>query len=169
MIGYTVTVFIFVYAFVMLLSSRYFYLLELRNHSRKKLRSLELNLEELDFSFEQMVYFVSLPSNLPIIKQAKQKDITIKIDYSSLVFPTVSGINIIIKTDTDNMTLAYLPIKDFRLPKLDQLLAKRKLNEKSYIKISTYKLIHKKTLQLIAEDVYNQLQVGRNNISSSKM
>jgi hypothetical protein len=103
---------------------------------------------------------ISLPSNLPIIKNVKPEELTIELDYTSLIFPQLSGIKIYIKTNKEKMVLAYLPTKDFRLPTLDQMLEQGKINEGDYLKISTYKLIHQTTLKEITGEVYKQLQIG---------
>ncbi|MGF7047894.1 hypothetical protein J2T13_002400 [Paenibacillus sp. DS2015] len=74
-----------------------------------------------------------------------------------------------IRTDTDNLILAYLPIKDFRLPKLDQILEKGKIDETDYLKASTYKLMHQTTLKEISDEVYKQMQVGRRGKVASQL
>ncbi|WP_442597123.1 hypothetical protein [Neobacillus sp. D3-1R] len=142
---------------VLLLSNRYFYFLELKAFTNRVSRTLGLDVLQLDYSFEQMVYFISLPSNIPVIKKAKQEDILIKCVYTSLFFPRLSGIKILIKSNEENRVVAYLPIKDFRLPTLDRIQEEGKINESSYLKISTYKLSHSTTLKEISEEVFKQI------------
>lgn len=163
MTGFMIFLIIFIFIATILLTGRYFYFWELKSFTKKITRLLGLNILNLDFSFEQMVYFISLPSNLPIIKNAKKEDIEIEFDYASLFFPMLAGIKIVIKTDPEKRILAYLTIKDFRLPTLDQLQENGKIDEAAYLKISTYKLIHPSTLKEISDEVYKQLTLGRKN------
>lgn len=161
MIGFISMIIIVVFLAIILFSSRYFYIMELRAFSKKAMKYLQLDIINLEFSFGQMVYFISLPSNLPHIKNANKDDIVVELQYSSLFFPEVSGIKVLVKGAVKTEVLAYLPISDFRLPSLDRLLEQEKINEQEYIKMSTYKLIHPATLREIAEESYKQIQEGR--------
>lgn len=161
MTGFSATIAIVVFCVLILISNRFFYYVEMKTVAVRITKSLGLNIVDLDYSFEQIVYFVSLPSNIPDIKNAKQEDLVIKLDYRSLFFPRLVGIKIYIKTDQENIMISYLPIKDFRLPVLDQILEQGVINEDDYLKISAYKLIHQRTLQEIAEETYNQIRLGR--------
>lgn len=161
MTEFSVTIAIVVFSVLILISNRFFYFLEVKTVAVRITKSLGLNIVDLDYSFEQIVYFVSLPSNIPDIKNAKQEDLVIKLDYKSLFFPRLVGIKIYIRTDKEDIIISYLPIKDFRFPVLDQILEQGKINEDDYLKISTYKLIHQRTLQEIAEEAYNQIRLGR--------
>jgi hypothetical protein len=158
---FSVIAVVFIFLATILLSSRFFYVMELKSYAKKLKQSLGVSVIELDYSFDQMVYFVSLPSNSPIIKNAKREDISIEYDYTSFFFPKLSGISIYIHNKREKEMLAYLSIKDFRLPKLDQMLEGGKLSEKEYLKVSMYKLIHENTMKEISEEVYKQIQVGR--------
>jgi hypothetical protein len=159
MTGFSVIIIFFIS--IIFLSSRFFYSMELKSVTRGLTQSQGFHILELDYSFEQIVYFVSLPSNIQEIKDAKQSDLMIKLDYKSLLFPRLSGIKIVIKNETENIILAYLHVKDFRLPALDQILEQGKIDEREYLKISTYKLMHPTTLKEISDEVYMQMQVGR--------
>jgi hypothetical protein len=154
------TVFIFVgFIFV---TGPFFYRMELKSISKKVKKSLGVDILQLHCSLEQMVYFVSLPSNLPILQNAKREDLLLKCEYTSIFFPQLAGVEISIQNGKEKLLLAYLPIKNFRLPRLDRLLEEGKINETNYLKISTYKLIHPSTMKEIKEDVYKQLEIGRN-------
>lgn len=161
MTGFSATIAIVVFSVLILISNRLFYYIEMKTVAVRITKSIGLNIVDLDYSFEQIVYFVSLPSNIPNIKNAKQENLVIKLDYRSLFFPRLVGIKIYIRTEQEDIIISYLPIKDFRLPALDQILEQGKINEADYLKISTYKLIHQRTLQEIAEEVYNQIRLGR--------
>ncbi|MEK4513366.1 hypothetical protein EJP82_08855 [Paenibacillus anaericanus] len=162
MTGFSVIVVVLIFASIIILSSRFFYSMELQAVTRRLTKSHGFQILKLDYSFEQIVYFVSLPTNIPTIRNAKQEDVVIKLDYRDLLFPRLLGIKIYIKTDMKHIILAYLPIKDFRLPALDQILEQGKIDGQDYLKISTYKLMHKTTLEQISDEVYKQIQVGRN-------
>ena len=152
---------IIIFIVIVLSTSRIFYLMELKNFTRKMTRKLGLDILDLSYSFDQMVYVVALPSSIEKIKNANKKDILIDCEYTSYFSPELLGIKIHIKSDTGNQTIAYLPIKSFRLPKLDKLLGQGKINDAGYLKISTYKLIHKTTLNEISEEIYKQLIYNR--------
>jgi hypothetical protein len=158
MTGWSVSMIVVVFIATLLLSSKFFYILGLKSFTKRLAMRNDLNILELSYSFEQMVYFIPLPSNLPIIKNATKEDISIDCDYTSLLFPRLSGIKIYIQGETESLILAYLPIKDFRLPTLDQMLEQGKIDGHSYLKISTYKLIHPNTLKEISDEVFKQIQ-----------
>lgn len=146
---------------IILGTSRYLYLLELKKFTRNREKKLGLDVLELAYSFDQMVYVVSLPSSNKLFWDAKEEDISIDCEYTSYFFPKLLGIKVSINIAQAKEMIAYLPTKDFRLPKLDQLQAQGILNEKDYMKISTYKLIHESTLKEISEEVYKQLLNAR--------
>jgi hypothetical protein len=164
MTGLTVICMLVIFVAVMVLSSRFFYNLELKSYTKKISKVLQLDILELSYSFDQMVYFISLPSNLAIISNARKEDVYIKCEYTSFYLPELVGIRIYIQSQQEDLLLAYLPIKDFRLPKLDSLLEQGSINEAEYLKISMNKLIHPATLTEITEEVYKQLQVGKSEM-----
>jgi hypothetical protein len=160
MMGFSVSLTVVIFIATIVLSSRFFYKVEVKAFTTNALKGLSLKTVELDFSFEQMVYFISLPSNLPVIKLAKKEDLFLELEYSSLFFPVLTGVKIYIQTNNDYAIVSYLPIKNFRLPKLDQLFESGKINQTDYLKISSTKLIHPSTLNQIKDEVYKQLQLG---------
>lgn len=153
---------VLLFVFILVASGRYFYCLELRWAARRLARKLGLDILNLAYSFEQIVYFVSLPSNIPNIRLASPENLVIKLDYRSLFFPRLFGLKMYLQTDKERIVLAYLPIKDFRLPALDKLQEEGKIKESDYLKMSTCKMIHPTTLKEISDEVFKQLQVGRN-------
>ncbi|MEQ6378441.1 hypothetical protein RZN25_16640, partial [Bacillaceae bacterium S4-13-56] len=150
-----------VYCSLLVFSSRYFYILDIKFFGKKIMKALQLNVLELNYSFEQMVYFYSLPSSIPVLKYADKNDISIGFDYDSLLFRHLKGIKIYVSHGNEKVVLAYLSANDFRLPSLDLLLEEGKLDEDSYLKISIFKLIHPNTLEEITDEVFKQVQVGR--------
>ncbi|KAA0546077.1 hypothetical protein FZW96_17330 [Bacillus sp. BGMRC 2118] len=161
MIGFYSMLIFVAFFLVILLTSRFFYIMELHAFSKRIEKVLNVDILELEFSFGQMVYFVSLPSNLPHIKNAKKEDVVIELEYGSYFFPEIRGIKVLVKDEYVTEVLAYLPITDFRLPSLDRLLTEEKINEDEYLKISMCKLMHPETVKEIAEETYKQIQVGR--------
>ncbi|WP_085506555.1 hypothetical protein [Thalassobacillus devorans] len=146
---------------VILFSSRHFYYSELKQFAKRIETRHGINLAGLNFSFEQMVYFISLPSNIPLLKKAGQEDVVIRFDYGSLLCPRVSGIEVVVETGNEHMSLAYLPIKDFRLPTLDKMFEEGKIDEKAYLKLSAAKLMEAETIKEIKEEVYQQIRRNR--------
>lgn len=161
MTGFTAFIVVFLYILIVIGTGRYFYCLELRAASRRLTRKLGLDILKQDYSFEQIVYFISLPSNMPAVRHAGRDNLIIKLDYRSLFFPRLSGLKIYIQAGHERIAVAYLRIKDFRLPALDQILEQGRINESDYLKMSTCKLIHPVTLNEISDEVYRQIQLGR--------
>ncbi|MBT2692485.1 hypothetical protein [Bacillus sp. ISL-55] len=143
------------------LTSRPLYNLSQRHYSNRVTAHYGFKVSELHYSYDQMIYFISMPTTLPYIKNALKEDLIIEQDYSSYFFPILKGIKISLKQNGENMYLAYLPIGNFRLPHLDKLQQEGTIDEQTYLRISTSKLLDPSTLQEVREEVYKQLQVGR--------
>ncbi|MFT9599301.1 hypothetical protein [Mesobacillus sp.] len=143
------------------LTSRPLYNLSQKHYSNRVTVHYGFKVSELHYSYDQMIYFISLPTTLPYIKNALKEDLVIEQDYSSYFFPVLKGIKISLKQNGENMYLAYLPIGNFRLPHLDKLQQEGTIDEQTYLKISTSKLLDPGTLHEVREEVYKQLQVGR--------
>jgi hypothetical protein len=143
------------------LTSRPLYNLSQKHYSNRVTAHYGFKVSELHYSYDQMIYFISMPTTLPYIKNALKEDLVIEQDYSSYFFPVLKGIKISLKQNGENMYLAYLPIGNFRLPHLDKLQQEGTIDEQTYLRISTSKLLDPSTLQEVREEVYKQLQVGR--------
>lgn len=150
-----------VFFMVSALTSRPLYNLSQKHYSNRVTAHYGFKVSELHYSYDQMIYFISMPTNLPYIKNALKEDLVIEQDYSSYFFPVLKGIKISLKQNGENMYLAYLPIGNFRLPHLDKLQHEGTIDEQTYLRISTSKLLDPGTLQEVREEVYKQLQVGR--------
>ncbi|MGV2938919.1 hypothetical protein AB5I83_04960 [Mesobacillus sp. LC4] len=143
------------------LTSRPMYILSQKYYSKRVTNHYGFRVSDLHYSYDQMVYFISLPTTLPYIRDALKEDLIIEQDYSSYFFPLLKGIKISLKQNGEKLFLAYLPIGNFRLPHLDKLQQEGTIDEQTYLRISTTKLLHRDTLQEVREEVYKQLQVGR--------
>jgi hypothetical protein len=143
------------------LTSRPLYNLSQKHYSKRVTAYYGFQVSELHYSYDQMIYFISMPTTLPYIKNALKEDLIIEQDYSSYFFPVLKGIKISLKQHGENMYLAYLPIGNFRLPHLDKLQQEGTIDEQTYLRISTSKLLDPGTLKEVREEVYKQLQVGR--------
>lgn len=143
------------------LTSRSLYNLSQKHYSKRVTAYYGFKVSELHYSYDQMIYFISMPTTLPYIKNALKEDLVIEQDYSSYFFPVLKGIKISLNQHGENMYLAYLPIGNFRLPHLDKLQQEGTIDEQTYLRISTSKLLDPGTLQEVREEVYKQLQVGR--------
>jgi hypothetical protein len=143
------------------LTSRPLYNLSQKLYANRVTVQYGFRVSELHYSYDQMIYFISMPTTLPYIKNALKEDLIIEQDYTSYFFPVLKGIKISLKQNEDNLYLAYLPIGNFRLPHLDKLQQEGTIDEQTYLRISTSKLLDPGTLQEVREEVYKQLQVGR--------
>ncbi|WP_226676330.1 hypothetical protein [Mesobacillus jeotgali] len=150
-----------VFFMVSALTSRPLYNLSQKHYSNRVTAHYGFKVSDLHYSYDQMIYFISMPTTLPYIKNALKEDLVIEQDYSSYFFPVLKGIKISLKQNSENMYLAYLPIGNFRLPHLDKLQHEGTIDEQTYLRISTSKLLDPGTLQEVREEVYKQLQVGR--------
>lgn len=143
------------------LTSRPLYNFSMKKYTRRVTTKFGFRVSDLHYSYDQMIYFISLPTTLPYVKSAVKEDLIIEQDYSSFFYPVLKGIKIYLKYNGHKLYLAYLPIGNFRLPQLDKLQQDGGIDEQTYLKISTSKLLHPKTLTEVREEVYKQLQVGR--------
>ncbi|WP_078555700.1 hypothetical protein [Bacillus alkalicellulosilyticus] len=146
--------------FILWITSKPFYYLSLRLHMKRVSRKLNFRYKDLHHSFEQMVYFINLPSHLPEVIDAKKEDIELKIDIRGLFYPEVNGIKVFLTNKNKSLFIAYIPVEDFRMPLLDKLEKEKKINEEDYRKIGTFKLLHPKTLLEMKEDIFKNLQSG---------
>lgn len=156
---------ILIFITVLIISGRFFYLLEVRAVAKKLLKTFKLDVLNLNYSFEQMVFLNSLPSNIPILSKSKKGDVIIKYDYNLLAFNQLKGIKVYIEYEHESLLLGYLNIKDFRFPTLDLLLKNGDINEELYQKVAIYKLIHPSTLDEITTEVFKQIHLGRYEVS----
>lgn len=143
------------------LTSRPFYDFSMKKYTKRVTSKFGFKVSDLHYSYDQMIYFISLPTTLPYVKSADKEDLIIEQDYSSFFYPVLKGIKIFLKFNGQKLYLAYLPIGNFRLPHLDKLQQEGSIDEETYLKISTSKLLHPKTLTEVREEVYKQLQFGR--------
>lgn len=143
------------------LTSRPFYDFSMKKYTKRVTSKFGFKVSDLHYSYDQMIYFISLPTTLPYVKAADKDDLLIEQDYSSFFYPVLKGIKISLKSNGQKLYLAYLPIGNFRLPHLDKLQQEGGIDEQTYLKISTSKLLHPKTLTEVREEVYKQLQIGR--------
>ncbi|KIL43579.1 hypothetical protein KP77_32850 [Jeotgalibacillus alimentarius] len=149
---------VIVFTTVFLVTTRPLYIRSLKVKAVKIADRLGLSLHKLVYSYEQMVFFTALPSHLPQLKQAKKEDICLKLDYHSMFFPRLKGVKVIITKGKYPYNLAYLPIKDFRLPSLDRLSSESHLSGKEYLIISSYLASHPDTLDEIRDEVFRKMQ-----------
>jgi hypothetical protein len=138
------------------------YKLILKHSSSKKLLRLGYKLEDVKFSFDRMVYTVSLPTNQPDIMRANKEQFLASEEFGSMIYPQLSGIRVLLNAGHGNAQLiAYLPIEQFRLPLLDQLLLDGKIKAEVYRQICACILILPSTKQEMIGEVYKQIHNKR--------
>lgn len=125
-----------------------------------KLKPLNQKLDELYYSFEQVVYFYNQTTHVQAIKEMERNHIHLRYEYHPFIFTELTGIYIELKSD-ETITLAYLPIEQFMLPYLDQKMQERVLDFHCSKRISIAKLFHPNTKEKLIDEVYNQITVGR--------
>ncbi|QMV41228.1 hypothetical protein [Cohnella cholangitidis] len=145
-----------------LLFNRKNYSLALRLFASRKLMRLGYKLEDVKFSFDRMVYTVSLPTNQPDIMRANKENFAIVEEFGSWIYPQLNGIRVVLNPGQGNAQLiAYLPIEQFRLPLLDQLLLDGKIKAEVYRRICACILILPSTKDEMIGEVYKQIHNKR--------
>lgn len=144
-----------------LLSSRPCYLFILRYIAKREAGALHVSLKDVSFSFDQMVYFIALPTTIPEVRDAMKQELIVKPYYESYFFPDVNGIQVSVKSGQKLVPITYLPINDFSLPILDRHLEAHTIDERTNRIIRAHVIVHERTLQAIRDEVYNHLHEDR--------
>lgn len=143
------------------LSSRPCYLFILRHIAKREAEALNVSLQDVSFSLDQMVYFIALPTTIPEVRDVRKDELIIEPYYESHFFPDVNGIQVSVKSGQEVMPITYLPIDDFSLPILDRYLETRTINERTNRIIRAHVITHERTLQAIRDEVYHHLHEDR--------
>ena len=152
---------LFTIPFILLwLTSRKAYQYSMTIFATIKLKALNQSLDQLYYSFEQVVYFYNQTTHVNAIKQMQREEIHLRYEYHPFIFTELTGIYIELKQE-DTLTLAYLPLDQFMLPYLDQKMQENALDYQSSKRISIAKLFHPDTKEKLIDEVYNQITVGR--------
>lgn len=144
-----------------LLTSRPCYLFVLSHIAKREAAILHVSLKDVSFSFDQMVYFIALPTTIPEVRDARKDELIIEPYYESYFFPDVNGIQVSVKSGQEVIPLTYLPIDDFSLPILDRYLEARTIDERANRIIRAHVIVHDRTLQAIRDEVYHHLREDR--------
>lgn len=149
-----------------LVSSRPIYKLTMTLYARRILAPLELSIEQLKYSYEELTYYVNIPTNNPVILQSKKEDLMFRMEFSSMLFPTVEGIHIDLRTGPNQrMMIAYLPVDRYCIPLLRIFLLRNQMSKAVYNRIVACKLLQKQTAEEILEEVHQQLRRANRYIS----
>ncbi|PXW93160.1 hypothetical protein DES38_101246 [Streptohalobacillus salinus] len=146
---------------VLWLSSRPFYKLAVKLIAKYHLKKLNQSLIQLHYSFEQLVYFHSLPTHIEAISTADKEAIKLRFEYHPFLFTQLTGIYVDICRKNEKVTLCYLPIDQFMLPYLDQQMQQQTLDYRTSKAISIAKLLHSDTKEKLIDEVHAQIQYGR--------
>lgn len=146
---------------IIMFTAKYFYLLHVHMVTNRTLRKHKVVLSELHYSFEQIVYFHTLPSQIEAINKANRSQFSLKYDYDEFIFIKLNGIYIEIETDHEPIIIAYLPMENFMLPFLDEKINEGSIDHPLSKKVSLAKAIHPDTSKEMINEVYNQVQHGR--------
>ncbi|KDN57878.1 MAG: hypothetical protein LPJ96_11685 [Exiguobacterium sp.] len=158
---FSVMVMAVVFVGTLLFTSRPCYRLILRSIAKREAARLNVSLQDVSFSFDQMVYFIALPTTIPTARDASIDELVIEPYYESYFFPEVNGVQVSIRTGHETIPVAYLPLHDFSLPLLDRYLETRIIDERTNRIIRAHMILHERTAQAIREEVYQQLHEDR--------
>lgn len=144
-----------------LLSSRPCYLFILHHIAKREAAALHISLKDASFSFDQMVYFIALPTTVPEVRDAMKEELIVTPYYESYFFPDVNGIQVSVKSGQEVIPITYLPIDDFSLPILDRHLEARTIDVRTNRIIRAHMIVHNRTLEAIRDEVYHHLHEVR--------
>ncbi|GAB6100604.1 hypothetical protein JCM16358_24830 [Halanaerocella petrolearia] len=124
----------------------------------RKLKELDLSVEDLDFSFEQIDYLVATPS---INYQLDLDSIYIKQIKDTVFGPKINALQVAIKLGSDQeKRLAIVNLDKFPVPILDMLFYNKKINQHEYNMLTSYLFSHPKTHELIVKEVKTRIKQG---------
>ncbi|WP_146035904.1 hypothetical protein [Salipaludibacillus keqinensis] len=141
-----------------ILCSKAFYELLIKWRSERKLTKLKKQIDDIHYSFEELIYFVSLPNQNPDICNVNIDKFHAKPVYRSFIFPVNEGLMVSVNHHKENINIAFMALDSFRIPFLEKLHHQYKLNEKEYEDMRSYVLIHPRTRKSFIEEVYRQIR-----------
>ena len=144
-----------------LFTSRPCYRFVTGNLARRHAAALGVSLKDVSFSFDQMVYFIALPTTIPEVRDAIKDELVVEPYYESYFFPDVNGVQVSVKSENAVVPIAYLPIDDFSLPVLDRYLETKTIDERVKRTIRAHMIVHERTLEAIRDEVYHHLHKDR--------
>jgi hypothetical protein len=149
---------IVVFFLISFLISRPLHFIGLKYKTNKILQRLHLNLSDLYYSLDSLVYFIQIPCHNPQIKTTKLENLYIKKEYTSLIYPTVIGLKVYLtQTSGEDQLVAYFPIKKMGFPQLTEFILNDELKPEEAEIINTYKAIHPQTMNEIIAEVHGKI------------
>lgn len=133
------------------LSNRYLYILSV------KVKTLFLDkeyFEKLEFSFEEPVFLISLPTNDYKLYTSLPKDFRILYDFKNFLFPELVGIKVFYKNKSEKKMVFYI--------KYDDLSIKNKVDNLEKYKI--FMIFNKKHKSTIKQEICKKLRERTINI-----
>lgn len=133
------------------LSNRYLYILSI------KIKTLFLDkeyFEKLEFSFEEPVFLISLPTNDYKLYTSLPKDFKILYDFRNFLFPQLVGIKVFYKNKNEKKMVFYIKYDDLSIKNKAENLEKYKIfmifnkKHKSAIKQEICKKLRERTINI---------------------
>lgn len=149
-------------ASIAILLSRPCYYTHLRLYTHFRLKRLGITLDDLKYSFDEIIYIISIPCNNPAILAAPKESYRMEKVILSPVYPELKGVRILLTLGShEDQMVAYMATDRFRFPLLDKLLLEGSIDQAAYIKFSACKLISPATRQAILHEVHTQIHQHR--------
>ncbi|WP_416149775.1 hypothetical protein ACM26V_01900 [Salipaludibacillus sp. HK11] len=126
--------------------------------SESKFAKLNTDIQDIHYSFEELTYFVSLPNRNPVIYHSELSHFQAKPSYRSFIFPVHEGLITTLHRGNQDINIAFMSVDQFRIPLLERWRHERKINEKEYMEMKSYVLIHKLTRAAFIEEAYRQIR-----------
>lgn len=146
-----------------------FYFWSLRLYSKFRLKRLGLELDDLEFSFEQIDYLVSTPSANFSGDFEEKNEFYVKGLHKSLIWPEIYALKVMaqvpieddkIQKEHEEIEVAFLDKSRFPVPILDTLSYYDEVKDYDYNLLVSYLFSHPKTHQLILEEVRKRVVKG---------
>ncbi len=160
-------IFIYLLTVYFLGSKVYFWALKL--YSKIRLKSLGLELDDLEFSFEQIDYLVSTPSANFSEGFAEKNNFFIRSLRKSIIWPEIYALKVVaqvankdnnFKQNYEEIEIAFLDKNRFPVPILDTLKYYDEISDYDYRLLVSYLFSHPQTHNLIVKEVRKRVVKG---------
>jgi|GEM_PF-6337893 len=152
---------IFTYVACLLHFGDCFYFWGLEFFAKKKLLQIGQELENLEFSFEQIYYLVATPSTNYDFCELNLEDFIVEKGKESFFYGGIYDLKIYAQMPGGQKKLVAIVPKDkFPVPILDTMLYYDQINQSEYNLLVSYLFSHPRTHKMIIEEVRGRIIEG---------
>ena len=155
MVYLTFAINVLLFLSISLIFSRTFYYFGLKKQARDILSKLNIKEIDLHYSLDHMIYFIQTESANPIVKNAGRNNLYVKQEFQSVLYPSVTGLQIYIRlSGNTDILVGYLAVDQLGFPQLSELALKGQMSETELRTISAYKALNPQTQKEMLDEVY---------------